>query len=187
MSTLTIFKNLLKDVRVGAIVPTSSVAVKRVCSRIDFDRARVIVEYGPGTGVFSKFILRRMSPESKLILIEINPEFCRILRRIDDPRIHVFQESAEDIGRILEECGEDSADHMISGIPFSILNKTLRNRILDNTHNALAPQGKFLVYQYSTFIKKCLSEHFGRVDTDFEILNIPPLFIFEVQSNGGVS
>ncbi|MCK5557186.1 MAG: hypothetical protein KAJ01_02330, partial [Candidatus Hydrogenedentes bacterium] len=125
MSTLTIFKNLLKDVRVGAVVPTSHVAVKRLCSRIDFDKARVIVEYGPGTGVFSKFILRRMSPESKLILVEINSEFCEILRRINDTRIHVFQDSAEDVGRILKECGENAADHIISGVPFSILSKKL--------------------------------------------------------------
>ncbi len=186
MSTLTIFKNFLKDVRVGAVVPTSHVAVKRLCSRIDFDRARVVVEYGPGTGAFSKFILRRMSPESKLILIEINPEFCEILRRIDDPRIHVFQDCAEDIGRILKECGETVADYMISGIPFSILNKKLRDRILENTRDALSPQGKFLVYQYSNFMKKCLQQYFGEVATDFAILNVPPLFIFEVQLNGGV-
>ncbi len=186
MSTLMIFKHFLKDVRVGAVVPTSHVAVKRLCSRIDFDRARVIVEYGPGTGVFTKFILQRMPPESKLILIETNNEFCKILRRIDDPRIHIFHDSAEDVGRILEECGETTADHIISGIPFSILSKSLRGRILENTRNTLSPQGKFLVYQYSIFMKKYLCRHFGRVATDFAMLNIPPLFIFEVQLNGGV-
>ncbi len=179
MNALTVLKNFLKDVSVGAVLPTSPVVVKRICSRIDFDKARVIVEYGPGTGAFSKFILRRMSPESKLILIETNPEFCKILRRIDDPRVHVFQECAEDIERILEACGENAADYMISGIPFLILGNKLRDRILENTRDALSPQGKLLVYQCSIFMKKCLRRHFRRVATDFTIQNIPPLFIFE--------
>lgn len=182
MSKFTVFKNFLKDVRTGAVAPTSPLAVRRLCRRIDFDSAQVIVEYGPGTGAFSEFLLRRMAPESKLILVEINPEFCEILSRIDDPRVRVFQDSAENIGKMLAECREKAADCVISGIPFSLLDRDLRNRILENTRNALSPQGKFLVYQYSTFMKKYLQQHFGRVVTDLAVMNVPPLFIFDVSN-----
>lgn len=187
MNRLTVFKNFLKDVRVGAVVPTSPPAIKRVCDKIDFGRTRVIVEYGPGTGVFSEPLLKRMSPDARLILVETNPEFCEILRRIDDPRVSVCQDSAENIRKILTACGETETDCVISGIPFTFFDKELRNRILENTRNALSPRGKFLAYQYSTFMKKCLCKYFGEVDTDFVVLNIPPVFIFETQPNGGAS
>ena len=186
MSTLTVFRNFLKDVRVGAVVPTSSFAVKRLCGRINFDEARVIVEYGPGTGVFSGCLLKRMSPDAKLILVEVNPEFCEILRSIDDPRVHVFHDSAENIREILATCGESSADCVISGIPFSILGEGLRDKVLKSTRDALSSRGRLLLYQNSTFMRKHLKRHFEMTSTDFVALNILPVFIFEVQANGSV-
>ncbi len=187
MSKLAVFKNFLKDVNVGAVVPTSPPAVKRVCDKVDFDRARVIVEYGPGTGVFSEALLKRMSPDAQLILVETNPEFCEILQRIDDPRVSICPDSAENIREILTAHGENEADCVISGIPFTFFDKALRDSILENTRDALSPWGNFIVYQYSTFMKKCLSEYFGEVDMDFIMLNIPPVFIFEVKTEGGAS
>ena len=183
MNRLTVFKNFLKDVKVGAVVPTSSFTVKRLCGRINFDEARVIVEYGPGTGVFSDFLLKRMSPDAKLILVDINPEFCKILRRINDPRVHVFHDSAENVGNMLATCGESAADCVISGIPFSILGEGLRDRVLKSTRDVLSPQGRLFVYQNSTFMRRHLKRHFGMITTDFVALNILPMFIFEVRPN----
>ncbi len=188
MSKIAFLKSFLQNVEVGAVCPTSSFGVRRLCGKIDFDKARVIVEYGPGTGVFADSFLKRMPADSKLILIETNPGFCEMLGRINDPRVHVFQDNAENIRRILAECGEDRADYVVSGIPFSLLSKKAKKNILENTRGALSGRGKFLVYQYSTFVRSYLSRYFGRVVVDFVPLNIPPLFIFEVQDhNGGAS
>ncbi len=189
MSKTAFFRNFLKSLTVGAVLPTSSNAVKHLCSKIDFDTARVIVEYGPGTGVFPRFLLEQMPPESKLILVEVNDEFCDMLRQIDDPRVHVVNDTSENVRNILADCGEDAADCIISGIPYSILGDETRERVLAETARALSLNGQFLVYQYSMSMKKHLEDRFERVFCDTVILNIPPLFIFECypQPTGGSS
>lgn len=52
MDTITYLKNFVRDRNVASITPTSAIGVKKVCSKIDFHKPSVIVEYGPGTGVF---------------------------------------------------------------------------------------------------------------------------------------
>src|SRR3954447_345394 len=60
---------------VGWMLPSSSFVVRQVLKQIDWKNARVIVEYGPGIGTFTKEILRRMHPEATLIALEVNPDF----------------------------------------------------------------------------------------------------------------
>ena len=142
-----LFKNFLKDKHIGSIVSSSKFAVNRVCNKLDFAGKKVIVEYGPGTGVFTKILLERMSPDSKLILIETNKDMISVLKRIEDPRVFIFNDTAENVEDILLQCGEETADYVISGIPFSFINKEKKHEILGNTRKVLSNNGRFLVPQ----------------------------------------
>lgn len=179
MNRLEYFYHFLQDKNIASVTPTSSFGIKRVCRRIDFSKRNIIVEYGPGTGVFTRFLLEQMNPESKLILIETNRHFVSLLKQIDDPRLYVFNDSAENIRNILKECGEEKADHVISGIPFSILDEEVKTQIMRNTRDALSEEGTFLVYQFLNHAKKYLIQYFNYVHSEFEIFNLPPLFIYE--------
>src|SRR5262245_53991300 len=90
----------------GSIVPSSRFLVDQVLASIDWERARVIVEYGPGVGTFTDEILRRMHPEARLIAIEMNQSFVRFLcRSLRDPRLHVEHSSAADVQLVLQKLG----------------------------------------------------------------------------------
>jgi phospholipid N-methyltransferase len=175
-------KTFLKDHNIAALTPTSEYAVKKILGRFDWSRDRVVMEYGPGTGVFTKGLLERMTPGSKLILIDTNPEFVSLLRRVQDPRMRVFQDSAENIRRILSDCGEAHADYILSGIPFSFFQEDQKMGIVRDTRRALAPGGRFVVYQYSPHIRKYLRRCFPSVSTELELFHVPPLFVFEASS-----
>ena len=56
---------------VGAIAPSSKFLMKKMIAPIDFQKADVIVELGPGNGVFTKSILERMKQTSKLFSFEL--------------------------------------------------------------------------------------------------------------------
>ena len=91
------FKRFLKHpFQIASIFPSSKALVERVGSKMDFSRVRVIAEYGPGEGVHSREIARRMPPGSQLLLIELDPAFSRDLERqfADDPRVHVINGDA---------------------------------------------------------------------------------------------
>lgn len=184
MSTFVYLKHLIKDRHIASITPTSSAGIKRVCRNIDFSKHNVIVEYGPATGVFSHYILKKMTEQSKLILIERNKGFFDILREsLVDERVSIHLDSAENVEEILKSLQIDSADYVISGIPFSFFSNSLRDEIVRKTFNILNKEGKFLAYQ--TFFQKDshlfnhLEKYFDHVQDEYCFLNVPPMRIYE--------
>ncbi|HXY75971.1 MAG TPA: methyltransferase domain-containing protein [Steroidobacteraceae bacterium] len=166
----------------GSIVPSSRFLIRQLLEPIDFARARVIVEYGPGVGGITAEILRRMRKDAELIAIEMNPDFVEYLRSaITDPRLQVVKGSAEGVAQVLRRFGHARADYIISGIPFSTIAPPLRERILRSTADALEPGGAFLVYQFSTRVLEDLKRIFGYVVRRFEPLNVLPAHLFFCQ------
>ena len=180
-SELLLFaRNFLKHpTAVGWVLPSSPFLVDEVLKEIDWQAAKVIVEYGPGMGAFTRRLLERMRPDAKLIALEINPEFFQFLgRSFPDPRFHLVNRSAADVDDVLAKLGCDKADYVISGIPFKTLPHALRTLIVQKTHSILRPNGHFLVYQFSSAVRPYLEQVFRRVSHDFELLNIIPAQLF---------
>jgi len=184
LGTIAYLKTLLTDRDVASVTPSSKYAVKRVLDHVDFENARIIVEYGPGLGVFTAEILRKMSPDCRLIAFETNAGFIEKLeKRFTDPRMSLVHGSAEDI---LDTVKERSVDFIISGIPFSMIEPYVREKILKNTARALKPDGRFLTYQVfpppasmDKFLRKPMEKEFELLDRQYEFRNVPPLRIYE--------
>ena len=167
----------------GSIVPSSRFLIRELLSPVDWSRARVIVEYGPGVGDITAEVLRRMRPDALLIAIEMNPDFVSYLRgALTDTRLRVIEGSAEWVDEILSRFGRRQADYIISGIPFSTIPAPRRESILRTTRAVLAPGGAFLVYQFSTRVLEDLKRIFGYVRRSFEPLNLLPAHLFFCQS-----
>ncbi len=184
MDTITYLKAFIKDRNVASVTPTSCVCVKSLCGNINFKETDLIIEYGPGTGVFSDFLLKNMKRDARLILIEKNKDFGSILqRKINDPRVVVVNDSAENVLETLRGCKEAQADCIVSGIPFIMIKDEMKQKILYNTHRALKTGGKFLVYQTcfqtDSHLKVHLQKYFPSVETRFEVRNIPPMRLYE--------
>jgi len=185
MSKIDFFKTFIKDKDVASIVPTSLRCVKKVCTNIDFTKDITLVEYGPGNGVFSKYLLEQMTPGSRLIMIEANEDFAKHLKEtINDPRAEVHNILAGDVETILENGESGNVDYVLSGIPFSFLKKDRKKIVLEATKRILKEGGYFLAYQTSGHLKKPVKEVFGNLETDFEPLNVPPYLIYKVVKNG---
>ena len=111
--------------------------------------------------------------------LEINPDFCDFLKQsINDPRLHLVQESATAIDAILKRLGFNQVDYVISGIPFKTLPHSVCHSIVTETHAVLRPRGGFLVYQLSSAVLPHLEQVFGHVSRDFALLNIIPARLF---------
>ena len=176
-------RNFLKHPRMlGSVIPSSRFLVNEMLGEVDWDRARVIVEYGPGVGTFTHKILKRLHPDAILVAIEMNTDFVGFLQRTtSDPRLHLVHGSAADVGSILQRLGRGKADYIISGIPFSTMGPALRDGIVRATRDALTPTGSFLCYQYSNGVLPNLKRTFGRVKLGFEPRNIPPARLYYCQ------
>jgi phospholipid N-methyltransferase len=189
MGTLSYIKNFIKDKDVAAITPSSKFLVKRVCRWMDFSEPCTIVEYGPGTGVFSEYILEHMGPDSTLLLIESNANFVDKLREMTegDDRAVVVQDLAQNVQAIMDDYDLPEADYVVSGIPFSFLDDDVKHELLVQTREALTEGGKFLVYQNYNHMEDPLRNHFDAVTKEYELFNIPPMFAYEaLKANGEV-
>lgn len=176
-SPLLLFaKNFLQHPRMlGSMIPSSRFLIQRILDRVDWAHARVIVEYGPGVGNVSRHVLRRMRPDARLVLIEMNEDFVSLLRaELRDARVTIVHGSAAEVGRILRQVGLDGADYVISGIPYSTIPGEMRQRILHESWNALRQGGGMIVYQFTRKVVPLLREFFPEMEEEFEALNLPP-------------
>jgi phospholipid N-methyltransferase len=189
-------RNFIKHPKMlGSLIPSSRFLVNHVLAEVDWARARVFLEYGPGVGTFTTEILRRMRPDALLIAMETNTDFVRFLRRrVRDDRLHVIHGSAADADAALSQLALSHADYVISGIPYTTMSPELRDVILRKTHSVLDPNGAFLVYQFTRTVLPYLQQVFASVYQDFEPLNVMPARLFYcrhhvggamAESNGG--
>jgi len=163
----------------GSVIPSSRFLVNDVLNQVNWEKARVIVEYGPGVGTITQEVLKRMRPDAVLVAIELNEEFVTFLREeINDPRLHAIRGSAGDVRRVLAELGQSSADYIISGIPYSTMPDPVRREILQDSRRLLQPEGALLVYQFTNTVLTYLKSSFGSVRQNFQFLNILPARIF---------
>jgi phospholipid N-methyltransferase len=164
---------------IGSFIPSSRYLVDRLLGEVDWEAASVIVEYGPGVGTITAQVLRRMRPDAKLIVIEMNEDFVHYLRStFKDQRLHVVHGSAEDVCSILEEHNVDGADAVISGIPFTVMPEEVRAKILRDSRRCLREGGKFIVFQFTGAVLPHLRSEFSDVRVGFEPLNILPARLF---------
>lgn len=184
MSTMVYLKNLLKDKNIASVTPTSKRAVRQLCRAVDLSKPLVVVEYGPATGVFTKYFLENMTDDSIFIAIELNENFVSYMEEnINDRRLRLFNDSAENIDRILKDLNIREVDYIVSGIPFTLMDPEMRKRIILNTKKALKENGEFLAYQ--TFFQKdehlkdYLADHFLNVSDEIAYFNIPPLRLYK--------
>ena len=175
MGDLVFLKGFLKNWReVGSPVPSSRHVAKRICRFIDFDRARTVVEIGAGTGVITHEILNSLQPDGRLIVFEINEEFCNRLRSIDDSRLTVYNVSAFQMHSVLIE----KADYLVSGIPIATLAKTEFSRLCSSINRVLHTNGVFIQLQLSLVSYGKLKRFFREVNIGFTFRNTPPAFMY---------
>jgi phospholipid N-methyltransferase len=166
--------------QVASIVPSSKQLIRRVSEKFDFSEPRVIAEYGPGEGCHTREIIRRMHPDSTLLLFELDPELAEHLsdQFRSNPRIHVINAGADEITTELEKRDIPYCDYIVSGIPFSTMEINKKRALLQKTFDALAPNqtSAFIIYQVTNELRQHAT-FFDRAESEYCLQNIPPMFI----------
>lgn len=164
---------------VGSVLPSSRFLSSKMLAPIDFSQAKLIIELGPGTGVFTKALVKAIPKDCQLLVIELNDAFFNNLQKqIISPQVKLIHGSATDISLFLKEIGLKHADYIISSLPLSNFPKELRSSILTGCKNSLTPEGKFIQFQYSRGLKKMYGDYFSKVQIDYTVFNFPPAFIY---------
>ncbi|MGL5576647.1 MAG: class I SAM-dependent methyltransferase [Sarcina sp.] len=179
------FLEYIKNPRkVGAVAPSSKFLASKMIGEINFEQAKCIIEYGPGTGIFTKKLVDNTKDNTKIILIEINKEFYHKLNKLygHKENVLILNESAENIDEILKKHNIKKVDYIVSGLPFASLPKEVSDKILTKTANIIEDDGEFITFQYSLVKKKLFDRFFDQIATDKTYRNIPPAYVLRCRN-----
>ena len=176
MTPLQFIQTAVRDYRVGALTRSTSYVADEIIRALPA-HAKYIVEYGPGDGVVTREVLQRLPKDGRLVIIERNAQFIGELKRIGDPRLTVVHGDVVEHSRALWSLGMPRVDAVFSGIPCTFFTPPVRESIVRGTHAALASNGSFIVYQYTTLMRPVLRKYFPKVTTRLEPINLPPYFV----------
>lgn len=175
------FRVFMDDKGVASVTPSSKYIVDRVIKAMDLKNNKIVLEYGAADGPMTRRVLERLHPDGKVVAIELNETLYESLRKLSsDRRFNPVHGDVRQIEAIAARYGivRGQADVIISGIPFAFLSGRGRHELLASTAELLRPGGRFIAYQVTTHLIPLLKDYFSRVDTQFEIRNIPPHFVF---------
>jgi phosphatidylethanolamine/phosphatidyl-N-methylethanolamine N-methyltransferase len=170
----------------GSLVPSSSGLARMMVQQAELGSADAVLEYGPGTGIFTEYILRELRPESKFAAIEINPRFAAIFRAAY-PSIPLFEDSAENVCAICESMQIASVDCVVSGLPWAFFSKSMQIMCLDQMMRVLKPGGRFVTFGYlqslalpaGRHLSSLLPTYFTTVSRSRTVwFNLPPAFVY---------
>ncbi len=166
---------------IGAVAPSSRRLAQLMVASVDPKPHEIIVELGPGTGVFTRELLARGVAPANLVLVEFNTQFAAWLRA-DFPDLRVVEGDARDLPKILAGLGIPVADKIISGIPLRSMKPDIRKVIAAAIASSLKPGGRLVQFSYFNALPltRIVAAEVGLTGhrTGIVLGNMPPAFVW---------
>ncbi len=168
--------------RIAGVAPASQPLVETILRPVPFDRVRVIVEWGPGTGRITQAILQRKRAETLYIGLDVHAPFVEHLQRLFEevPNAYFLLADFRETPALLRKHGLPRADAVISTLPVSLLphpEEVFRTA-------ALSTRGVFVQYMYTlALFRGCwpprwIRHYFGHYEMRLVVRNLPPALVF---------
>ena len=163
-----------KPLRTGAVMPSSKALARTMARYVDPNSTGPVIELGPGTGPVTEALVERGVDPARLVLVEFNPDFCRLLRN-RYLAATVVQGDAYRLRRLLETYVKAPAAAIVSGLPLVTKPVRTRLRLISDAMALLAPGAPFVQFTYAmvTPIPKALSGITAQA-SELIWMNVPP-------------
>jgi phosphatidylethanolamine/phosphatidyl-N-methylethanolamine N-methyltransferase len=147
-----------KPLSTGAVMPSSKALARTMARYVDVKASGPVIELGPGTGPVTEALVQHGVDPARLVLVEFNPSFCRLLRT-RYPAATVVQGDAYKLRRLLETLVREPAAAVVSGLPLVTKPLRTRLRLIADAMGLLAPGAPFIQFTYAMVppIPKALS------------------------------
>jgi phosphatidylethanolamine/phosphatidyl-N-methylethanolamine N-methyltransferase len=163
-----------KPLSIGAVTPSGKVLARTMAGYVDPASEGPVVELGPGTGPVTEALVQHGIDPARLVLVEFNPVFCRLLRS-RYPEATVVQGDAYRLKHLLETMLRQPAAAVVSGLP--LLTKPLRTRLrlIGDAFGLMSPGSPFIQFTYAVMppIPKALPGVHAK-PSEVIWLNLPP-------------
>ena len=163
-----------KPLSTGAVMPSGKLLARTMARYVDPQSSGPVIELGPGTGPVTEALVEHGIDPKRLVLVEFNPDFCRLLRT-RYPAATVVQGDAYRLRALLEKVVRDPAAAMVSGLPLVTKPLRTRLRLISDAMGLLAPGAPFVQFTYAMVppIPKALSGIKAEA-SELIWMNLPP-------------
>jgi phospholipid N-methyltransferase len=177
---------ITRPVATGAIAPSSTFLARTMVEGIGLNTADAVLEYGPGNGAFTQFILNELKPGATFAAIELNPRFAEMFR-LRYPDTPLFQDSVANARTICDTLAVESVDCIVCGLPWAAFASSMQMQFLNEMMRVLKPGGRFVTFAYihglalpaARRFADLLPGYFSTVSKSSVVwLNVPPAFVY---------
>jgi phosphatidylethanolamine/phosphatidyl-N-methylethanolamine N-methyltransferase len=137
-----------KPLATGAVTPSGKPLARAMASYVDPDLEGKVIELGPGTGAVTAALVEQGIDPKRLVLVEFNPSFCRLLRA-RYPEATVVQGDAYAIRRLAGSLIRRPAAAVVSSLPLFTKPLKFRLRLVNDAFNMMHPGAPFIQFTYA--------------------------------------
>lgn len=172
--------------QVGSVWPSSRGLSEMLVDSIDWSSAKCVVEFGPGTGVATEVIAKRLHSAVKFFAIERSGELAKKARsRV--PNVEIIEGCVTQVESFCQERGIERVDGVISGLPWAAFSSELQDSIIEAMFRVLPVGGQFATFAYLQGLLlpagkrfyNLLKRNFSCVEKSPVVwMNMPPAFVY---------
>jgi phosphatidylethanolamine/phosphatidyl-N-methylethanolamine N-methyltransferase len=137
-----------KPISMGAVTPSGRMLARAMARFVDPQVPGPVIELGSGTGAVTKALVARGVEAARLVLVEFNPTFCRLLRT-RYPEATVIQGDAYRIQHLLGGLLREPAAAVVSGLPLQTKPFKRRLRLMEEAFSLMAPGAPLVQFTYA--------------------------------------
>jgi phosphatidylethanolamine/phosphatidyl-N-methylethanolamine N-methyltransferase len=166
---------LEKPLETGAVAPSGKVLARTMARYVDPHVTGPVIELGPGTGPVTEALVAQGVDPARLVLVEYNPMFCRLLHS-RYPAATIVQGDAYGLKRALGKViAPHTAAAVVSGLPIVTKAVRTRLRLINEALGFLSPGAPFIQFTYAVVPPLPRAVAGMRAEASERIwLNLPP-------------
>jgi phosphatidylethanolamine/phosphatidyl-N-methylethanolamine N-methyltransferase len=162
----------------GAVSPSGRFLARAMASYVDPTEPGPIIELGPGTGPVTEALLERGIAQERLILVEYDTSFCKLLAR-RFPRAQIVHGDAYRLAETMRPVLQEPAACIVSSLPLLTRPERGRLNLLRDAFELMQPEGAFIQFTYGLTSPVPLTSRMSglrfRAEASHSVwLNLPP-------------
>jgi phosphatidylethanolamine/phosphatidyl-N-methylethanolamine N-methyltransferase len=168
----------------GAVAPSGRILARAMAAATGSPSRGLIVELGPGTGPVTGALIESGVAEERLVLIEYDSQFCRLLRA-RFPHAAIIPGDAYDLARALAPFKGRPIAAIVSSLPLLNQPPPRREKLIGDAFALMGPAGAFVQFTYGLAppIPRDPSRY-SAVRSRPILLNLPPAFVWTYRLAG---
>src|ERR1700729_2774622 len=164
----------------GAVAPSGRALARAMAAAIGSPSEGLVFELGPGTGPVTQSLIETGLPAERLVLVEYDPGFCRMLERRFGG-VRVIQGDAYDLPHTLAPFAGQAIAAVVSSLPLLNQPPRRREKLIGDAFALMGPAGVFVQFTYglqSPIPREVCANNYSAVRSRPILRNLPPAFVW---------